>query len=84
MSYTKRNRPRQEGGFDISHLDDADGTIVRPVADKLLRLHWSGYITRAEIEEALGLDTPPGRWECPGEFGPCGRLRPHCCGRDAA
>ena len=50
------------------------------VADKLWRLHWDyGYFTRAEIEAALGLDPPPGRRECPGQFGADGKWK-SCCG----
>jgi hypothetical protein len=62
----------------------ADGSVNQAVADKLWRLHWHyGYFTRAEIEAALGLDSPPGQWECPGQFGVNGRWAP-CCGRGAA
>jgi hypothetical protein len=61
-----------------------DGSVSQAVADKLWRLHWDhGYFTRAEIEAALGLDPPPGRWECPGHFEADGRFARHC-GGDAA
>ena len=61
-----------------------DGSVNQPVVDKLWRLHWDhGYLTRAEIEAALGVSPPPGRWECPGQFGADGRYVRHCCG-DAA
>lgn len=54
------------------------------VADKLWRLHWDhGYFTRAELEAALGLDSPRGRWECPGQFGDDGRYERHCGGEAA-
>jgi hypothetical protein len=54
------------------------------VADKLWHLHWDhGYFTRAEIEAALGLDPPPGRWECPGQFGSDGTWIPCCQGAAA-
>jgi hypothetical protein len=62
----------------------ADGPVNQAVADKLLRLHWHyGYLTRAEIEDALGLDPPPGRWECAGQFGVNGRWSP-CCTETAS
>ena len=61
-----------------------DGSVNQAVADKLWRLHFDhGYFTRAEIEAALGLAPPPGRWECPGHFGADGRYARHC-GGDAA
>ena len=54
------------------------------IMDRLWALHWRhGYFTRAEIEAALGLDSPCGRWECPGQFGGDGRWAP-CCQRRAA
>jgi hypothetical protein len=60
------------------------GTVNTAAADKLLRLRWHyGYLTRAEIGAALGLDPPCGWWACPGQFGADGRWAP-CCGRDAA
>lgn len=56
------------------------GPVNQAVADKLWRLHWDyGYFTRAEIEAALGLDPPPGRRECPGQFGADGKWK-SCCG----
>ena len=70
------------------HVLDArvsDGSVNQPVVDKLWRLHADhGYFTRAEIEAALGLDhPPPGRWECPGQFGADGRHVRHCGGEPA-
>lgn len=68
----------QDGG---EHVRD----IVADPAVKA-RLHYLrdryGYFTRAEFEEAFGLPSPRGRWECPGEFDTSGRLREHC--RDCA
>jgi hypothetical protein len=62
----------------------SDGPVNQAVADKLWRLHWDyGYFTRAEIEAALGLDPPPGRWACPGQFGVNGRWSP-CCRTETA
>ncbi len=62
-----------------------DGSVNQEVAAKLRRLHTDhGYLTRAEIEAAAGLDhPPPGRWECPGEFGADGRYVRHCGGEAA-
>ena len=58
--------------------------VNRAVADKLRRLHTDhGYFTRAELEAELGLDTPPGQWECPGQFGSDGKWTP-CCRMGAA
>lgn len=60
-----------------------DPSVNQAVVDKLLRLHWDlGLVTRAEIEAALGLDPPCGRWECPGQFGGDGGWAP-CCDRGA-
>jgi hypothetical protein len=60
------------------------GPASQAVADKLWRLHWDhGYFTRAEIEAALGLDSPRGEWACPGQFGVNGRWSP-CCRKGAA
>ena len=53
------------------------------VVCKLWRLHWRGFLTRAEIEAALGLDPPRGRWECPGHYSPNGRYERHCGGEPA-
>jgi hypothetical protein len=50
--------------------------------DRLLDLHWRGWITRAEIERELGLDPPRGQWQCNGQFGPDGRWA-RCCGEAA-
>ena len=70
-------------GAEVIHRV-ADGSVNQEVAAKLWRLHWDhGYLTRAEIEAALGLDSPPGRWECPGEFGADGRYVRHCGGEAA-
>ena len=66
------------------HHTIAEESVNQPVVDKLWRLHQDhGYLTRAEIEAALGLDSPPGRWECPGEFGADGRYVRHCGGEAA-
>ena len=81
MSGNTKGRPAMATPRN-SYLDVADDSIITEVADKLRRLHWSGYVTRAELEDALDLETPAGCWECPGEFGSNG-YRAHC-GRDAA
>jgi hypothetical protein len=66
------------------HEAVTDGPVNQAVADKLWRLHWDhGYFTRAEIEAALGLDSPRGEWVCPGQFGVNGRWSP-CCRKEAA
>ena len=70
-------------GAEVIHRI-SDGSVNRAVAGKLLRLHYDhGYFTRAEIAEALGLDSPAGWWECPGQFDADGRIVRHCDG-DAA
>jgi len=70
-------------GAEVIHRISG-GSVNEAVAAKLWRLHTDcGYFTRAEIEAALGLDPPPGRWECPGQFGADGRYARHCDG-DAA
>ncbi len=57
----------------------ADQPVNQAVAGKLWALHWDyGYLTRAEIEAALGLETPRGEWVCPGRFGADGRYARHC------
>ena len=64
--------------------DPRDRTVDQAVVHKLWRLHTDrGYFTRAEIEAALGLEPPRGRWECAGQFGADGRYERHC-GGDAA
>ena len=64
--------------------DQRDRTVNQAVVGKLWRLHWDrGFLTRAEIEAALGLDPPRGRWECPGHYGADGRYERHCGGEAA-
>ena len=53
------------------------------VAARLWELHDRGWLPRGEIEAALGLDPPPGRWECPGQFGVSGKWQPCCRGAAA-
>lgn len=81
---TAPGRPLQAlplpGGKVIHTL--ADGSVNQAVLDRLRELHDRGWLARAEIEAALGLDPPPGRWECPGQFGADGTWT-RCCGRAA-
>jgi hypothetical protein len=78
-----RLRKTQTAKPEVTPMSVPGGNVNTAVAGKLLRLRWHyGYLTRAEIEAALGLDPPCGSWSCPGQFGPDGRWAP-CC-RDAA
>ncbi len=78
------HRQTQPAEAEVLGIRVSDGSVDRAVADKLWRLHTDcGYLSRAEIEAALGLDSPRGRWECAGQFGDDGKFGRHCGGEAA-
>ncbi len=75
------HRQTQPAEAEVLGISVSDGSVNQAVADKLWRLHTDhGYFTRAELEAAAGLEPPPGRWECAGQFGDDGQWAPHCGG----
>ena len=76
-----RNRLHETQALQLEAtlLSIRGGGVNEAVMDRLLDLHWRGYpISRAEIEAALGLDSPRGQWVCCGEFDARGKLIQHC------
>lgn len=76
---TRPQGPGSEIAATASALIVNDGSDNPAVVAKLWRLRdRHAYFTRSEVEAALGIPSPRGQWQCPGQFGPDGRWKP-CC-----